>query len=564
MLTGELPFKGETVGEVVSRILSEKPEMPRKINPSIPFELEAIVMRAINKDRDKRYRTAEDMERDIQNLVATRSFKKSTVNMTNPSRTGSTSPNLDKTLMTTKSTGNISSTGINNLNKDTSVRLTPVIIEKATPGVKILRTFLKLVAAIIIVHLSFGLISGIITDGIARDVQSLPDFMSVIIQGPYSQSVVEGKVATWAGIYSLIVVFAVLGISGYSLPIEASGVHRNENFSAEILPAIIVLVITTVYTFLFVARPDTMKEYFKAYNSDFGSVITNFDSITKQKGAVSYSAINDYKRKYSSFLIKKEVKPGVYDEPALQLKNIVFDGDHIKPNYISGVKEQDTVSLILQDLMYNVFVFPDPSKDLYTSKINQIAEIISEGNFNSIPPEASLKINKDISNRVINATFEWENNKLILTQSTANLSIADYKYVYPKSSEKIVTYSVENHTDKPVLYLQFLDDNTKNGEYIIQPQSKMDVNLREGIHEHVVILFAEKTSVPMGGSYFFNDGDVIKIDKVYYETPTYYSLVEKSFPEKQTQEYSKLDLKFQNIFITNDADIASFKRKSPK
>ncbi|RYX93588.1 serine/threonine protein kinase, partial [bacterium] len=92
MLTGKLPFQGETIGEVVSKVLGENPELPRKINPSIPYELEAIVMKSMNKDREKRYKNIEDMERDLQNLLATHSFKK-----TNIQNINTTSANINKT-----------------------------------------------------------------------------------------------------------------------------------------------------------------------------------------------------------------------------------------------------------------------------------------------------------------------------------------------------------------------------------------------------------------------------------------------------------------------------------
>ena len=66
----------------------------------------------------------------------------------------------------------------------------------------------------------------------------------------------------------------------------------------------------------------------------------------------------------------------------------------------------------------------------------------------------------------------------------------------------------------------------------------------------------------MAESYFFNNGDIIKVDKVYYETPNYYSLTEKTFSDKQSNVFTKVELKEKETFFTRDADIASFKLTS--
>lgn len=54
MLTGVRPFSGQAL-TVVEKHLTEKPRLPRQINPSIPKEIERVIMRALDKNRAKRF-----------------------------------------------------------------------------------------------------------------------------------------------------------------------------------------------------------------------------------------------------------------------------------------------------------------------------------------------------------------------------------------------------------------------------------------------------------------------------------------------------------------------------
>ncbi|MEG2192421.1 MAG: protein kinase [Oscillospiraceae bacterium] len=65
MLTGTLPFKSETAVSVAMQQLSDIAVRPTQIVPSIPQGLEQIVIKAISKDADKRYQTASEMLRDL-------------------------------------------------------------------------------------------------------------------------------------------------------------------------------------------------------------------------------------------------------------------------------------------------------------------------------------------------------------------------------------------------------------------------------------------------------------------------------------------------------------------
>lgn len=65
MLTGKLPFDGDTPVTVALKQMQTEPETPRSLNPDIPVGLEEIIIRAMKKDPDLRYQTAAEMLRDI-------------------------------------------------------------------------------------------------------------------------------------------------------------------------------------------------------------------------------------------------------------------------------------------------------------------------------------------------------------------------------------------------------------------------------------------------------------------------------------------------------------------
>ncbi|MEG0664737.1 MAG: protein kinase, partial [Clostridia bacterium] len=66
MLTGKLPFEATDPVSVALMQISDKPQLPREINPSIPEGLEDITIRAMQKDVSLRYQTASEMLRDIE------------------------------------------------------------------------------------------------------------------------------------------------------------------------------------------------------------------------------------------------------------------------------------------------------------------------------------------------------------------------------------------------------------------------------------------------------------------------------------------------------------------
>ncbi len=69
MLTGSLPFSGETSTDTIAAILTKTPVPPSQLYPSIAPELERIVLKTLRSNRDERYRTASALLSDIQELI---------------------------------------------------------------------------------------------------------------------------------------------------------------------------------------------------------------------------------------------------------------------------------------------------------------------------------------------------------------------------------------------------------------------------------------------------------------------------------------------------------------
>jgi serine/threonine-protein kinase len=69
LLTGIVPFTGESPVEIAMKHLSQPPEPPSATRPEIDRDLDLVVLRALAKEPSDRYRTAQEMDRDLE-LVA--------------------------------------------------------------------------------------------------------------------------------------------------------------------------------------------------------------------------------------------------------------------------------------------------------------------------------------------------------------------------------------------------------------------------------------------------------------------------------------------------------------
>jgi eukaryotic-like serine/threonine-protein kinase len=68
LVTGVLPFQGQSTLSVINAILNQTPEPLTAINPEVPNELERIINRALEKDRELRFQSAQDLRANLKRL----------------------------------------------------------------------------------------------------------------------------------------------------------------------------------------------------------------------------------------------------------------------------------------------------------------------------------------------------------------------------------------------------------------------------------------------------------------------------------------------------------------
>ncbi len=72
LLTGRPPFVGDSAVSVAVQHVREEPVPPSAIDPDVPAAVDAIVLKALTKDRDHRYQTADEMRADIARALTGR------------------------------------------------------------------------------------------------------------------------------------------------------------------------------------------------------------------------------------------------------------------------------------------------------------------------------------------------------------------------------------------------------------------------------------------------------------------------------------------------------------
>jgi formylglycine-generating enzyme required for sulfatase activity len=69
LLTGQLPFQGQTLPELLDQITSREAQPPHRLDPAVPPELERICLRALAKRASDRYATAQEMADDLRHWL---------------------------------------------------------------------------------------------------------------------------------------------------------------------------------------------------------------------------------------------------------------------------------------------------------------------------------------------------------------------------------------------------------------------------------------------------------------------------------------------------------------
>jgi len=69
MLTGQVPFTGDSLPEIVMKHVSDPPRPPSALNPAVPEELDQVVLRALAKTGRERYQSAEEFSDDLRRVA---------------------------------------------------------------------------------------------------------------------------------------------------------------------------------------------------------------------------------------------------------------------------------------------------------------------------------------------------------------------------------------------------------------------------------------------------------------------------------------------------------------
>lgn len=78
LLTGRVPFSGDDVREVLMKIMFKTPKPPSELNPLLPKSLDLVLLKAMAKDKDQRYSSVAQFEKELKNISEYKHFLETT------------------------------------------------------------------------------------------------------------------------------------------------------------------------------------------------------------------------------------------------------------------------------------------------------------------------------------------------------------------------------------------------------------------------------------------------------------------------------------------------------
>ena len=81
-LTGSPPFKGKSLYDVIAKVLVEEPSPPRKANENIPYDLETICLKALEKEKWRRYPAADELASDLERFLGGETIRAARLGLT--------------------------------------------------------------------------------------------------------------------------------------------------------------------------------------------------------------------------------------------------------------------------------------------------------------------------------------------------------------------------------------------------------------------------------------------------------------------------------------------------
>jgi eukaryotic-like serine/threonine-protein kinase len=88
MVTGEVPFSGESMFQVMYQRIKQDPKNPRLLNPDLPNSLVHVIMRCLERDPDRRYQSAQEVLRDLDAPHTPFSLRRVRISMVGPGHRG--------------------------------------------------------------------------------------------------------------------------------------------------------------------------------------------------------------------------------------------------------------------------------------------------------------------------------------------------------------------------------------------------------------------------------------------------------------------------------------------